>query len=447
MQQSVRRFFPRRVLSFYHGLLARLAAVWYRYPSRRLVIIGVTGTSGKTSVGLLIHSILERAGHPCAAATSAVFAIRGQQWTNDTKMTMLGRFQLQRFLRQALDAGCTHAIVETTSEGLAQNRHLGIDYDLAALTNLSPEHIESHGSFAAYLKAKERLFAALSTTLRKRGVDKAIVVNADVDEAAMFIRHQADRRFTFSLQNRTVVHATPVFGANLQLKADGTQFILRYGNRERMMNLKLLGRMNAENALAAATAALALGVPMATVADGLAAVESVPGRLELIRAGGITVIVDYAFHPKAMAELYAVIEQLPHGRIIHVLGATGGGRDRARRPVLGRIAAEHADEVIVTNEDPYDEDPDAIMDDVLAGALEVPDRRLGQNVWRILDRRAAIATAVAHARSGDIVLVTGKGNEQAIVAAHGRKVPWDDRAVVREALAGVIDGVENRQLS
>ncbi len=434
MQAGIRHFFPPRVLSFYHGWLARLAAVWYRHPTRRLVVIGITGTSGKTTVSLLIHSILERAGHPCAAATSATFAIRDRQWVNDTKMTMLGRFQLQHFLRRALDAGCTHAIVETTSEGLAQNRHLGIDYDLAVLTNLTPEHIESHGSFDAYLKAKERLFRVLRLTKRKPGVAKAIVVNADVEAAPLFLSHVADRHFSFSLQGAKFSAATPVFGTELQLTPADTRFQLRFGNTEQPVRLKLLGRMNAENGLAAAAAALALGIPLAAAADGLAAVESVPGRLEFICSRGITVIVDYAFHPKAMAELYAAVEQLPHGRVIHVLGATGGGRDRSRRSVLGRMAAEHAAEVIVTNEDPYDEDPDAIMDDVLAGVLEVPARRLGQNVWRILDRRTAIATAVAHARSGDLVLVTGKGNEQAIVVEHGRKVPWDDREAVRSVL-------------
>lgn len=434
MRASLRRFVPRSLFGVYHGMLADLATWRYRHPTREMTVIGVTGTSGKTTVSLMLHAILEHAGHPTATATTAVFAIRDGQRVNDRKMTMLGRFALQRFLRTARKAGCTHAIVETTSEGLAQNRHRGIDYDVAVLTNLTPEHIESHGSFAAYRQAKERLFHILTLTARKQGIRKSIVVNGDDDAAPVFLRHAADAYFTFSLQNHSHGSATPVQALDISCTATGSDFVLASHGESHRVHLPLLGRMNVENAMAAATTAIALGVPLDVIAEGLASVTSVPGRMEAIRAGGVTVIVDYAFHPKAMEELYAVVEQLPHRHLLHVLGATGGGRDRARRPVLGRIASERADTVIVTNEDPYDEDPFQIMDDVKNGAMEIGGRVMDENLFVIYDRRAAIGKAVALAGKGDLILVTGKGSEQAIVVANGKMVPWDDRQAVRSAL-------------
>ncbi|MBI5405051.1 MAG: UDP-N-acetylmuramyl-tripeptide synthetase [Candidatus Kerfeldbacteria bacterium] len=434
MRRLLRRFIPKSALAAYHGLVARAGAAVFRHPSRRLTVIGITGTSGKTTVGILLQAILERADIPSALASSAVFAVRNRQAVNDTKMTMLGRWRLQRFLRSALKAGCTHVIVETTSEGLAQNRHLGIDYDVAALTNLSPEHLESHGSFAAYQSAKERLFHILTLTARKPGVPKVIVVNADDEAAPSFLRHAADKYVTFTLQGTTHAQAESVTATSIKLSPAGSTFVLTANSGSARVELGLLGRMNVENALAASAVAYALGLPVETIADGLGTVRAIPGRLEFFRAGGVTVIVDYAFHPKAMEELYAVVESLPHRNILHVLGGTGGGRDRARRPVLGRIAGERAQTVIVTNEDPYDEDPYSIMDDVLSGVIEIGDKHLGENVFRILDRRAAIAQAVTLAHDGDVILVTGKGSEQAIVVGGGKKVPWDDREVVKACL-------------
>ena len=434
MRASLRRFIPKSLFGVYHGMLADLATWRYGRPAREMTIIGVTGTSGKTTVSLMLHAILERAGHPTAVATTALFAIRDTQRVNDRKMTMLGRFALQKFLRRAQTAGCTYAIVETTSEGLAQNRHRGLDYDVAVLTNLTPEHIESHGSFAAYRQAKERLFHVLTLTARKPRVKKSIIVNADDESAPIFLRHAADDYYTFSLTKRSIGTASPVQALDIELSPSGSSFTLEYAGRGERVHLKLLGRMNVENAMAAATTAIALGIPIGAIAEGLVSVESVPGRMESITAGGVTVVVDYAFHPKAMEELYAVVEQLPHRRVIHVLGATGGGRDRARRPVLGRMASERADIVIVTNEDPYDEDPYAIMDEVKAGVMEIGGRAEDRNVFTIFDRRAAIGKAVLLAGKGDLILVTGKGSEQAIVVANGKRVPWDDRTAVRSAL-------------
>ncbi|MFH0828735.1 MAG: UDP-N-acetylmuramoyl-L-alanyl-D-glutamate--2,6-diaminopimelate ligase [Candidatus Kerfeldbacteria bacterium] len=442
MRASFRRFIPKSLFGVYHGLLAGVATWRYRHPTREMTVIGITGTSGKTTVSLMLHAILELSGRPTAVATTALFAIRDKQWINDRKMTMLGRFALQEFLRRARRRGCTHAIIETTSEGLAQNRHRGLDYDVAVLTNLTPEHIESHGSFAKYRQAKERLFHVLTLTYRKPDVPKSIVVNADDPSAPAFLRHAADAYFTFSLERKSIQGSQSLFAVDIDCKPPGSSFELVHGSASAHVHLKLLGRMNVENGLAASAAALALGVPLETIADGLASISGIPGRLESIRAGGVTVIVDYAFHPVAMEQLYSVVDGLPHRRVVHVLGATGGGRDRSRRPILGRIASERAEVVIVTNEDPYDEDPRAIMEDVLVGVMEIGGRKLDNNVFRIFDRKSAIEKAISISGKGDIVLVTGKGSEQAIVVANGKRVPWDDREVVRSVLQERFGAVE-----
>lgn len=430
----LRRVTPKPLRRAYHAGLATLAAVAFGHPTRGMIVIGITGTSGKTTTALLLHAMLERAGHSAALATTAEFAIGGRRWPNDLKMTMPGRFRLQRFLRLARSSGCTHAIVETTSEGILQHRHRGLDYDLVLLTNLSPEHLESHGSFAAYQAAKEQLFRRLTLTRRKSGVVKTSIVNADDPAAPAFARYPADRRLSFSLGEKRLPSVESVFARKVVLTSNGSSFQLAVGDRTVDLKLHLLGRANVENAVAAATAATALGVSTEIIAQALAGVTVIPGRFEMFRRGGVTAIVDYAFHPQAMTELYAVVGQLVHRRILHVLGGTGGGRDRARRPVLGRMAGDLADIVIVTNEDPYDENPESIVDDVLGGVMLSAGKRLGQNAYRILDRGQAIAKAAALAEPGDVILITGKGSERAIVVSGGRHIPWDDRQVVQSSL-------------
>lgn len=400
-----------------------------------MVVIGVTGTNGKSSVVNFISQLLEMAGHSVGFTSTVNFKIGKKEWLNNIKMTMPGRFQLQKLLRQMADAGCEYAIIETSSEGIKQWRHFGINYDVAVFTNLTPEHIESHGGFENYKRAKGELFKHLTEkprkTIKGEKIPKQIIVNADDEHAEYFLEFKADKKYGFTFQ-------PPFNGMGLEylhiddvkLKEEGSEFKIN----NNVIRLPLFGEFNIQNAVAAFAAARALGVPFEKAISYLEKIQAVPGRLEFINAGQpFDVIIDYAPEPASMRVLIKFLEQYKSARRIHVLGSCGGGRDIARRPVLGKLAADYADIVIVTNEDPYDEDPQEIIDQVAMGALGA-GKKEGETLFRILDRREAIRKALSLAKPNNMVVITGKGAEQAMCAANGKKIPWDDRSVVREEL-------------
>lgn len=441
LKSLVRPLVPPTALQWYHRFLAEAAAFAYGYPSRRMVVVGVTGTKGKTTTSVLTARILEKAGHRVGLATTALIKVGEREELNAYKMTMLGRFKLQKLLKDMVDAGCTHAVIETSSEGVLQHRHRGIAYDVALITNLTPEHLEAHGGFEAYRDAKRELFRAVSGRAPKavggKVVPRTFVVNGCFPDAAHFMDMPADRLVTFHMEDgceQCVVPAaflktgyTRLMAMQLVLSSDSVSF--RVGDAA--LRLQMPGRASAWNALAAFAVSRALGVPEQTAVEALAAVSGVPGRFERIEAGQpFVAIVDYAHEPESFRQLFDAVGR-PAGRIIHVFGATGGGRDRARRPVMGEISSAHADIVIVTTDDPYDDDPAELNRQVLAG---VKGKTLRETVYDIVDRRAAIAKAVELARPDDLVLVTGKGAEQAMVLSGGQKIPWDDRIIVREEI-------------
>jgi UDP-N-acetylmuramoyl-L-alanyl-D-glutamate--2,6-diaminopimelate ligase len=449
MKRLLKKLIPSGLLDLYHRALAHLAAARYGHPSRHLIVIGVTGTNGKSTVSNMIASILEESGHKVGLTTTVNFRIAGRDWLNDSKMTMLGRTRLQKLLAEMVAAGCRYAVVETSSEGIKQHRHAGIDYDAAVFTNLTPEHLESHGGFENYKRAKGELFAKLSRdhvkTFDGTAVPKVSVVNLASEHAPYFLGFAANKKYGFFCERPAGANSglaaepekreTPfplaiVKALDVRVTPIGSEFTVRgvpFG-------LKMLGLHNVENALAAIAVGLSQGVPLETMAAAFAKLGGVPGRLEAIEAGqDFSVIVDYAPEPESMRKLYEVVRMLPHERVIHVLGSAGGGRDRDRRPVLGRLAAEGADIVVVTNEDPYDDDPDMIIEEVAAGARD-GGKHDSESLFKISERGAALEKAVALARTGDLVIVTGKGAEQAICVADGKKIPWDDRAKLREAL-------------
>ncbi|WKZ29088.1 MAG: UDP-N-acetylmuramoyl-L-alanyl-D-glutamate--2,6-diaminopimelate ligase [Patescibacteria group bacterium] len=435
----IKKFVPKPLLQLYHWALAHLAAAWYAWPSRRLVVIGVTGTNGKTTVTNLIARILEEAGEKVGLTSTVNFRIAGQDVLNDKKMTMPGRFFLQKMLHRMVEAGCRYAVIETSSQGLEQYRHLGIEYDVAVFTNLTPEHIEAHGGFANYKNAKLKLFHHLAKHKRKvmpmRGdVKKTIVVNLESEHAWDFLDAPADKKYGFLADGAekpagNVAWPMAIVKAlDVQLKPDGSSFVVR----ETRFDVKMPGRYNVLNAMAAISVGLSQGIPLETMAKGLAKVDNVPGRFERIEEGqDFAVIVDYAPEPESLRQVYAAVERLPHKRIIHVLGSAGGGRDVARRPILGKLAGEKADIAIVTNEDPYDDEPRLIIEHVAAGAIQA-GKKEEETLFKIEDRREAIEKAIGMAETGDVVLLTGKGAEQAIVGRGGKMTPWDERVVARE---------------
>jgi UDP-N-acetylmuramoyl-L-alanyl-D-glutamate--2,6-diaminopimelate ligase len=444
MKSFLRRFVPARFIGLYHLCLAKLAAWYYGHPSERMLVIGVTGTNGKTTTCNLVAAIFEAAGYAVGIATTVNFKVGSETWLNDQKMTMLGRFKLQKLLRRMVDAGCSVAVVETSSLGVSQHRHVGINYDVAAFTKLTPEHIEAHGGFDAYKAAKGMFFAWLTQRSRKtlggKLVEKTAVVNVADDHAPFFLRFAADRKIGYRVAARPAVirpeetapHYQPLVAEQVATTTEGSTFVV--GGVA--MSVAMPGEFNVENCLAAIGIATSQGVSLEACARGLARVSGVPGRMERIVAGQpFTAIVDYAPEPASFAKLYEVVAALPHRRVIHVFGSTGGGRDRARRPVLGRIAGQHADVCIVTNEDPYDDNPMTIIGAVAAGCREM-GKVEGESLFLVADRREAIAKAVSLCGEGDVLLVTGKGAEQAIAGPNGTLTPWDDRVEVRRAIEG-----------
>lgn len=427
MKSFLKKIIPKFVIGWYHLLLVELAALFYGYPSRRMIVIGVTGTKGKSSTAYLLAKILEEAGKKIGLTSTVLFKIGAREWLNPHKMTMLGRFRLQKMLREMAASGCEYAVVETSSEGILQNRHRGIAYDAAVFTNLSPEHLLSHGSYANYRAAKAELFKSLKKkSLGGKEVPRIIIANADDQEAEHFLEFPADKKFTFTLENKVVDSIMTIAAEDIVLGADGSSFRVDGHN----FSLPLIGRFNIYNAMAAITAAVSQNIPLGVAAAALSKINSIPGRFEFIDTGrSFKVIVDYAHEPQSLEEMFVATNLLPHKRIIHVFGGTGGGRDKAKRAAMGKISAANANHIIVTNDDPYNEDQNKIADDIIGG-IKVAGYT---DYEKILDRRKAIQKALALADDGDLVLVTGKGAEQAMMVGE-KKIPWDDREIIKEEL-------------
>ncbi len=416
MKRLVKLFIPRFVLNWYHLSLAYVGAFLYRQPSHSLTVIGVTGTKGKSTTAELLWAILTQAGYTVALASTIRFAIGDKSERNLFKMTMPGRFFLQRFLRKALDAGATHAVIEMTSEGARQFRHKGIELDALVFTNLAPEHIESHGGLEQYVAAKLSLAEHVATSSKR---PRITVANADDAYGKKFLAVDADIRTPFSLQD-----AEPY-------TADDRS--VRFVWRGTFFTLPLPGVFNLKNALAALCVGEALGVPVGVMQKALEHIPPVAGRAERVERGQhFAVIVDYAHTPDSLKALYETYhkpptETTPPARIIGVLGSTGGGRDTWKRPEMGALAEEYCDVAILTNEDPYDEDPQKIVGELAKGF----------NTKRPvieLDRRLAIARALREAKDGDSVLITGKGTDPYIMGPHGSREVWSDKSVAEEEL-------------
>jgi UDP-N-acetylmuramoyl-L-alanyl-D-glutamate--2,6-diaminopimelate ligase len=397
----------RTLLTPYHYALAHLAALYYGFPAKKLTVIGVTGTKGKSTVTEMLYTILTESGHKTAATSTIRFTIGATSEPNHFKMTLPGRGFIQKFLRRALDQGCTHAVVEISSEAAVQYRHLGLELDALVFLNLQKEHLESHGSMEKYFEAKFKIGQALVASGKR---PRTIVANAEDRRGREFLALPVEYSLPFALSD---VHALEHHDYGVSFTYKGAFF-----------SLSRPGTFSATNALAATKAAEAFGVSPEASAHALKGLDHIAGRLERIDAGqDFLAIVDYAHTPDSLQALY---DAFPAQRKICVLGNTGGGRDTWKRPVMGKIASDTCAEVILTNEDPYDEDPEQILADMTVDMQRAPTV--------ILDRREAIRYALSQARSGDAVLISGKGTDPYIMGPNGTKTPWSDASVVREEL-------------
>ena len=400
MLRTVKKIIPRSVFSFfqpaYHWCLTTLGAIIYRFPARRLTVICVTGTKGKTTTIEYVNAVLVAAGFSTAVISTLRFKIGATSSRNMFKMTMPGRMFIQKSLREAVDAGCTHAIIETTSEGAKLFRHAWLFPDALIVTNIAPEHIESHGSYDNYVAAKLSIAQELESSPKPH---RALFINTTNPEKEKFLALNIPIKIEYSRE-----HA-----------------------RREGVSISMLGDFNLENAAAAHALGIHFHIPLETIRTAIVSVREVQGRMQPVTIDQpvpFEVIVDYAHTPDSLEAAYGAF---PQNKKICVLGGTGGGRDTWKRPVMGEIATRYCDEIILTDEDPYDEDPRQIVDAIARGIS-------GKKYTIMMDRREAISTAVHHARAGDVVLITGKGTDPYIMGANGTKTPWSDSDEARAAL-------------
>jgi UDP-N-acetylmuramoyl-L-alanyl-D-glutamate--2,6-diaminopimelate ligase len=432
---------PQLVVDRAATALADAATWWYGDPSRRLGVVGITGTDGKTTTSFLAAAALDAAGLSSGLIGTVATQIGRVREANAEHMTTPGAALLQRALRAMADAGNAVAVVETTSHGLAAERVRGIAYDVAILTNLTHEHLEFHGSWEAYRDAKLSLFERLAASaanppkdLAGRHWPKAAIINADDPNAGAFagVAQEAGARIvTYGTQPAADVRATHV-------EEDARRLRIGYTapSGAATLDLRLAGRFNVHNALAVVALGEVLGLDPAAVREGLAGLPGVPGRMERLDAGQpFGVIVDYAHSPASLESVLGLLAPLAAaqgGDLIVVFGSAGE-RDTEKRPMMGRIAAERARIVVVTDEDPRGEDRAAILEDIARGA-ESAGKRRERDLFLIADRPQAIAAAFERARPGDIVLLAGKGHETSIIGPDG-PVAYDERATALAALA------------
>ena len=395
-KKTLKKFTPHFLLNFYHYLLAFAGSVIYGFPSKKLMVIGITGTSGKSTTVDFTTRILEEAGNKVASISSVRFKIGNNEWKNELKMTTPGRFKIQKFLRQAVNEGCKYAVLEIASEGIKQHRHRFIHFDTAVFNNLTPEHIEAHGGFENYRNAKLTLFKVTKNVH---------VVNIDDENAKYFLGIPAKKTVTFGLENGDV------------------------NTKNAPFQLNILGSFNIYNGLAAICVAQNYGVSLEICKKALQKVEGVPGRMEVVSKNPL-VVVDYAHTPEQLELAYRSLNSKP---LVCVLGSCGGGRDKWKRPMLGKIAAQYCREVIITNEDPYDEDPLEIMEQVASGIVlspKISQSEKNHDYHIVLDRKEAIKKALELAMPNEAIIITGKGSEIWMCLANGKKIPWSDKEIV-----------------
>ena len=410
----IEKFIPKKLYKIgqpiYHYSLVLAGAIIYRFPSKKIKVIGVTGTKGKTSTVEFINSILEEAGKKTALAGTLRFKIDDDSKPNMYKMTVPGRFFMQRFLRKAVDAGCEYAILEISSEAAKQYRHKFLDLSALIFTNLAPEHIESHGSYEKYVAAKLSIVKELEKSRKK---NKCIIVNGDDAEAEKFLQFNIEQKITYSMRDVESV----------LLSENSTEFVYK-GVK---IHSAIPGKFNIYNMLGAIKYAETENIDLETIKNGIEELKEIKGRAQDIHitpTQDFKVIVDYAHTPDSLKAIY---EAFPNKRKIGILGSCGGGRDKWKRKEMAEIADTYCEEVILTDEDPYDDDPREIVEDM---AKYFKNKKLEI----VMDRRTAIALGIKKAKKGDVVIITGKGTDPYIMRANAAKEKWSDAEVAKEEL-------------
>ena len=384
--------------SLYHLILSYLGNIIYGRPSKKLFVIGITGTKGKTTSAHLIHHTLNNSAKKCAILSSVSIGFGDNVKPNVTGNTMPGRLFMQRFFKEAAEKGCEYAVVEVTSQGAVQHRHKFIDWDIACFTNLHEEHIEAHGGYENYREAKLKFFRYV----RDHNNDAKFFINNDDKEKDYFI------------------------------KASNRNVTLYSGDEAYSESNNLPGEINKPNIALAEAVCGSVHIEKENIKRAIELFPGVKGRMEIIQSKPFSVVIDYAYTPESVRLAYEELRKLlrgSHARLITVFGSAGGGRDKWKRPVLGEIASNYASVIILTSEEPYDERPEDIVKDIESGIKQ----REGLQVYKITDRRGAIQKALEEAQQGDVVALMGKGAEPYIHSGK-QKIPWDEKQIALEFL-------------
>jgi len=411
--------------SAYHFLWSWHGARWHGHPSRKLFVIGITGTKGKTTTLELLNAILEAAGKRTAILGSYRVKVGEESSKNKLGNSMPGRGYIQKFLARAVAAECNYALVEVTSQGVVAHRHRFVNWNIGAITNLAPEHIESHGSFENYRDAK---LSFLRYVLKKGGT---VFLNRN-DKHFEFFKNAlpGDRTMTYGKDDEWIKQYLPKLSPMRSFQDEPTKKFL-------------MSDFNEENVALAVAVAREIGISGKMIAEAIMSFEGVPGRMEFVRRGELTAVVDYAHTPDSLEAAYRAVKpkatpNYPAPRLVCILGSVGAtgdqrtGRDTWKRPEMGKIAAHYCDKIFLANEDPYNEDSMHILNDIEAGVLAMPHPR--PDIIKITDRREAIRQAICEMKAGDVVIGTGKGSEDWIHIADGKKIPWNERQEFEDAL-------------
>jgi UDP-N-acetylmuramoyl-L-alanyl-D-glutamate--2,6-diaminopimelate ligase len=403
--------------------LAEAADVFYGHASGELTTIGVTGTKGKTTTTHLIRSVLEATGRSCGLVGTVHNVVAGRE--EPIRRTTPESVDLQALLRRMVDAGDLAVVVEVSSHALSLRRVHRIAFDVGVFTNLGHDHLDFHQTVEGYREAKGRLFRTLAP-------DATAVINADDGAGSFFVDAASCRVVSYGLRAEADVRAIGV-----AVRPQGASYLAVTPAGEVRIELKLTGLFNVYNSLAALATGLALGVDLGRIKVGLEATQGVPGRFETVQAGqGFTIFVDYAHTAESLENALRTARAFTDGKVITAFGC-GGDRDRSKRPFMGRVAAQFADLVILTSDNPRTEDPEAIIRDIIPGVLEAGRGSEGYVVE--LDRAKAIEIAVSRARPGDVLILAGKGHETYQDFGH-RVIHFDDREVARSAVLKMLAG-------
>jgi UDP-N-acetylmuramoyl-L-alanyl-D-glutamate--2,6-diaminopimelate ligase len=426
-ERSVEAGVPVALVADARAALADLATEFFDHPTRKLKLVAVTGTDGKTTTVHLVSDVIEAMGEHTGFSTTVDFKLPGHVWANDTRQSTQEAVEVQEFFAELLVAGGTWGVLEATSHALALRKLKGCEVDIAVFTNLSPEHLDFHGTLQRYLEAKGELFAMLPGSADK-GIVKTAVLNADDPHW----RYLADRAEGVRVMTYGIDAHADIQGTVLSADASGSKVRIATEGGSIELALPLVGRFNVHNALAATAAGIAAGATLQHARDALSRAQAVRGRMERIECGQpFSVIVDYAHTPESLDKVLALLRPLTKGKLIAVFGSAGE-RDRAKRPALAEVAAKHADLFVITQEDPRLEKPAQILAEIEAGAIGAGKRR-GSDYLVIDDRREAVGEAIRRASPEDTVLLAGKGHEGSIIVGEEKR-PYDEAATARDAL-------------